>query len=223
MKEIIFMLKDFINKKSVDPGGIVWRFYVNLDLYANYPIQSLLVLCHLRINNWDHKSEVNVKIHLLNDLMNPDVGFDIELPKSSESAKTALKNLVSNEEEMNKQVFSLLILNQFIPNYQDNTNLAETSTQLGGASTTEVLNLQLGNMVSSFTDQFEIGFKYAVGDTITDNQLSLAMSTQQFNDRLKISTNLGMSHPSVMSKAPTSFIGDVDVEYKISMKLYSCI
>ena len=30
-------------------------------------------------NNWDHKSEVNVKIHLLNDLMNPDVGFDIEL------------------------------------------------------------------------------------------------------------------------------------------------
>ena len=56
------------------------------------------------------------------------------------------------------------------------------------------------------------------GDTITDNQLSLAMSTQQFNDRLKISTNLGMSHPSVMSKAPTSFIGDVDVEYKISSK-----
>ena len=27
-----------------------------------------------------------------------------------------------------------------------------------------------------------------------------------------------MSHPSVMSKAPTSFIGDVDVEYKISSK-----
>ena len=39
---------------------------------------------------------------------------------------------------MNKQVFSLLILNQFIPNYQDNTNLAETSTQLGGASTTSI-------------------------------------------------------------------------------------
>ena len=220
-----FTLKDFINKKfNVEPGGqITWYgdpYNANLDLYANYPLKTSLssIMPLTDRENWEHKSEVNVKIHLLNDLMNPDVGFDIELPKSSESAKTALKNLVSNEEEMNKQVFSLLILNQFIPNYQENTSLTETSTQLGESSTTEVLNLQLGNMVSSFTDQFEIGFKYAVGDTITDNQLSLAMSTQQFNDRLKISTNLGMSHPSVMSKTPTSFIGDVDVEYKISSR-----
>ena len=44
------------------------------------------------------------------------------------------------------------------------------------------------------------------------------MSTQQFNDRLKINTNLGMSQPNELSRNPSSFIGDVDVEYKVNPK-----
>jgi hypothetical protein len=42
------------------------------------------------------------------------------------------------------------------------------------------------------------------------------MSTQQFNDRLKINTNLGMSQANELSRNPSSFIGDVDIEYKVS-------
>ncbi len=218
-----FTLKDFINKKFiVEQGGeITWfgdPYNANLNLFANYPLKTSLynIMPLIDRDNFTHKSEVNVKIHLLNDLLNPDIGFDIELPKASETAKTSLKSLINNEEEMNKQVFSLMILNQFIPQnpdiYSDNSN------QINGASTTEALGNQLGNMISSFSNQFEIGFNYSVGDVITNNELSLAMSTQQFNDRLKINTNLGMSQPNELSRNPSSFIGDVDVEYKVNPK-----
>ena len=218
-----FTLKDFINKKFiVEQGGeITWfgdPYNANLNLYANYPLKTSLynIMPLIDRDNFTHKSEVNVKIHLLNDLLNPDIGFDIELPKANESAKTSLKSLINNEEEMNKQVFSLMILNQFVPQnpdiYSDNSN------QINGASTTEALGNQLGNMISSFTDEFEIGFNYSVGDVITNNELSLAMSTQQFNDRLKINTNLGVSQSNELSRNPSSFIGDVDVEYKVNPK-----
>ena len=42
------------------------------------------------------------------------------------------------------------------------------------------------------------------------------MSTQQFNDRLTIETNLGMSQSNNLTQNPNSFIGDVNVEYKLN-------
>ena len=219
--EYSFTLKDFINKKFLmEPGGeITWYgnpYNAHLDMYANYSLKTSLknIMPPMEQNDWTHKSEVDVKIHLLNYLMNPDIDFGIELPKASETARTSLKSLVTNEEQMNKKVFSLLILNKFIPQnpqvYSENTN------KINGASTTEALGNQLGNMISSFTDDFDVGFNYSMGDLITNNELSLAMSTQQFNYRLKINTNLGMSQANELSRNPSSFIGDVDVEYKVT-------
>jgi len=216
-----FTLKDFINKKFVIvPGGeITWYgnpYNANLDALAYYNLKTSLknIMPPIDQNDWSHKSEVNVMIHLQNDLMNPDINFNIDLPKANESAKTALRSIVSNEEQMNKQVFSLMILNKFTPPNQQ--YYSENTNKINGASTTEALGNQLGNMISSFTDDFDIGFNYSAGDLITNNELSLAMSTQQFNDRLRINTNLGMSQANELSRNPSSFIGDVDVEYKIS-------
>ena len=38
----------------------------------------------------------------------------------------------------------------------------------------------------------------------------------KFNDRLNINTNLGVSQGNKLNKNPSSFIGDVDVEYKLN-------
>ena len=219
--EYLFTLKDFINKKfNVKPGGtITWfgdPYNAKLDLNAFYPLKTSLysIMPSMERDNWTHKSDVNVDIHLQNDLMNPDIDFDITLPKSEESAQNAVKNLIYNEEAKNQQVFSLLILNKFIP---DNQNIiSDNPSRINGATTSEVLSNQLGNMISSFTDEFEIGFNYSPGDSISDDELSIVMSTQQFNDRLLINTNLGMTSSNDLNKDPNSFIGDVNLEYKLS-------
>ena len=219
--EYLFTLKDFINKKfNVKPGGtITWfgdPYNAKLDLNAYYPLKTSLynIMPSIERDNWTHKSNVNVDIHLQNDLMNPDIEFDISLPKAEESAKQTVKNLIYNEEAKNQQVFSLLILNKFIPENQN--IISENTSRTNGATTSEVLSNQLGNMISSFTDEFEIGFNYSPGDSISDDELSIVMSTQQFNDRLLINTNLGVAPSNALNKDPNSFIGDVDVEYKLS-------
>ena len=219
--EYLFTLKDFINKKfNVKPGGtITWfgdPYNAKLDLNAYYPLKTSLynIMPSIERDNWTHKSNVNVDIHLQNDLMNPDIEFDISLPKAEETAKQTVKNLIYNEEAKNQQVFSLLILNKFIPENQN--IISENTSRTNGATTSEVLSNQLGNMISSFTDEFEIGFNYSPGDSISDDELSIVMSTQQFNDRLLINTNLGVAPSNALNKDPNSFIGDVDVEYKLS-------
>ena len=71
-------------------------------------------------------------------------------------------------------------------------------------------------MISNFSDDFDIGFNYSPGDNISNDEVAVAMSTQLFNDRMSISTNLGVSQGSEANHNPSSFIGDVDVEYKLN-------
>ena len=220
--EYVFTLKDFVNKKfDLKKGGtLTWLgdpYNAKIDLSARYPLRTSLynIMPEIDRENWKHKSIVDVDIELENNLMNPDIQFSIDIPNGNESVKTALKRVLSNTEELNKQVFSLLILNQFItPNHLNLGNNVKSYD----ISTSEVLSNQLGNMISSFTDEFDIGFNYTLGNQLSNEELSVAMSTQQFNDRLSVETNLGMSQSNSISQNPNSFIGDVNVEYKLNSK-----
>ena len=123
--EYVFALKEFINKKFIlrKGGEITWLgdpYTAKIDLSAIYPLRTSLfnILPEIERDNWKHKSLVDVYINLENDLMNPDVNFNVKVPKANESVKASLQSIFSNNEELNKQVFSLLILNQFItPNH----------------------------------------------------------------------------------------------------------
>ncbi len=220
--EYVFTLKEFVNKKfDLKKGGtLTWLgdpYNAKIDLSARYPLRTSLynIMPEIDRDNWKHKSIVDVDIDLENNLMNPDIQFSIDVPNGNESVKTALKRVLSNSEELNKQVFSLLILNQFItPNHLNLGNNVKSYD----ISTSEVLSNQLGNMISSFTDEFDIGFNYTLGNQLSNEELSVAMSTQQFNDRLSVETNLGMSQSNSISQNPNSFIGDVNVEYKLNSK-----
>ncbi len=216
----LFTLKDFINKnfKVRNGGTINWYgdpYKADLDLVTYYPLKTSLydIMPDSEKEEWKQKSDVNVEMHLTDNLFNPEIDFDILIPRANESARTALKNLVSSDQEMNKQVFSLLILNRFMTNRQDISN---AGVDLSLSTTSEMLSSQLSNMISKFSDDFDIGFKYSPGDEISNDEVSVAMSTQQFNDRLTIETNLGVSQGNKLNQNPTSFIGDVDVEYKLN-------
>ncbi len=241
--EYLFTLKDFINKKFViEPGGeISWfgdPYNADIDITAIYPLKTSLsdiMPIELR-EEYKQKTDVKVNMNLKNNLFNPDIAFGVELPRANDDAKTVLNSLVSTEQGMNKQVFSLLILNKFMTNsMQDGIADLKSSTNSGpidvmanvetatnevlsnvGSATSEVLSNQLSNMISKFSDDFDIGFNYTPGDIISNDEVTVAMSTQQFNDRLNINTNLGVSQGNKLNKNPSSFIGDVDVEYKLN-------
>ena len=220
----LFTLRDFINKKfQVKPGSsISWYgdpYSAEIDIKAYYPLKASLYDIMSKNDREGYKQKVDIEciMHLTQNLFNPNIGFDILLPRSDDNAKSAVRSLVSTDQEMNKQVFSLLILNKFLPQSDavETEGAIITSVE---TVTSEVLSNQLSNMISNFSDDFDLGFNYRPGDEITNDEVAVAMSTQLFNDKLTVKTNVGISHNNESSGGnnSNSLIGDVDVEYKLN-------
>lgn len=221
----LFTLRDFINKKfNIKKGGTIsWYgnpYDADINLTAIYPLKASLydIMPESERDLYSQKAAVDCEMHLTNSLFNPNLDFSISLPRSDENAKSVLSNLVDTPTEMNRQVFSLLILNKFLPRV-DATSVAGTG--IIGATTSEMLSNQLSNMLTNFTDDFDVGFNYSPGDEVSNNEVALALSTQLLNDKLTISTNLGVSsgtNGSNTDESTSSIIGDVDVEYQLNDK-----
>lgn len=222
----LFTLRDFINKKfSVKEGGTIsWYgnpYDADINLTAVYPLKASLydIMPESERDLYRQKALVECEMNLTNSLFNPNIDFNVGLPRSDENAKSILANLVDTPTEMNRQVFSLLILNKFLPRVD--AVAATANSGVLGATTSEMLSNQLSNMLSNFTDDFDVGFNYRPGDEISNNEVALALSTQLLNDKLTISTNLGVSsgtNGGTSDESTNNFIGDVDVEYQLNDK-----
>jgi len=57
---------------------------------------------------------------------------------------------------------------------------------------------------------------YRPGDNITQDELEVAMSTQFFNERLLLTTNLGVSTNAQNSNNGNGLIGDFQLEYLLT-------
>jgi hypothetical protein len=217
----LFTLKDVINKRfKVKKGSTIdWYgdpYEADLDLVAIYNLRTSLydIMPENTREQYRQKLDVNTELHLTNSLFNPNLNFDITVPKADENAKTVLKNLISEETERNKQVFALLMLNKFLPGEYNTGGSSSGSGAVLGNTTSEMLSNQLSNMLSKFSDELEIGINYNPGSGMNSQEVALALSTQLFDDRLTIKTNLGVSNQR--SQGSSNAIADVDIEYVLN-------
>ena len=82
----------------------------------------------------------------------------------------------------------------------------------GLASTAgEMLSNQFSNLLSQITTAFDFGVNWRPGDELSSSEIEFALSTQLFNDRLSINSNLDMGNQNVSS----GFVGDVSADLKI--------
>ena len=222
--DYLFTLRNSINKKfEVRPGGsITWYgdpYSAELNLEAIYNTRTSvydLVLEDDR-EKWKKRVPVECAMNLSESLLNPGIDFEISFPGLSSSIASNLEDRVNSESELNKQVFGLLVLNQFFP---PDDGLYNSATDVdwasgAGANTAEFLSAQLSNWLSNISNEFDIGFNYRPGDQITSEEVAVALSTQLFNDRLLLYGNFGVSYGQEYEQNTTSLIGDFILEYMI--------
>jgi hypothetical protein len=220
--EYLFTLQNIINKKFlIQQGGTInwsgdpYNALVNID--ATYGVRtSLYDLMYPDTTNDSYKKRIQVDcmLKLTDNLLNPNIAFDIDLPNTDESTKTDVRNKigVGNVQEMNRQIFGLLVLNRFFPTEDQNQALQ----QAGGfftSSTSEMISNQLSNWLSKISNDFDIGLNYRPGDDITSDELQASLSTQLFNNRILIDGNVGVANTQSSS---SNIVGDANIEYKIT-------
>lgn len=231
--DYLFTLRNLVNKRfALKPGGrISWfgdPFDAQLDLQAVYRLSAPLYDI-MRENKDAYRKRVPVEVvmTLENKLMNPDISYSIELPTVDEGVKTQVRSALADPDELSRQVFFLIVLNKF------NTpeSFGETGTASGGnvAGTTasELLSNQVSNWLSKLSSDVDLGVNYRPGTNIAQDEVALALSTALLNERLLLSTNVGVLYGNAATAQANTLIGDFQVEYlitsdgKLRLKVYS--
>ncbi len=227
--DYLFTLSNLINKKFVlTPGGsIKWNgspYDATIDVNAIYNLRtSLSDLLAGTNTTMDKNTKVPVEcvLKLGDNLMNPNVQFGINFPSLDVQMRSLMQSLFSSQDEVNKQMFSLLLLNKFYtPDYLDKDAEQEernTGYQMGVTTASELLSNQVSRWLSQISNNLDIGFSYRPGDQVTTNEFELALSTQIWNNRVTISANGNMVEGS-KTNSNTSITGDFDVDVKLNQQ-----
>jgi len=240
-----FTLYDIINKEfDIQPGSRI-SWYGNpyegvMDITATYrqmaslsPIltdQSEAVLNNAQVRR---KYPADVQLKLEGQMLSPRINFDIdakELPDNIivegrapvrlnfefESFKARL-----DEQELKRQVFSLIILRKFSPPDAFSTN----GTLYNSVS--ELLSNQLSYWLTQVDQNLEIDLDLGTLDQEAFNTFQLRLSYSFLNGRLRVTRDGSFSNQYRPSDNISSIAGDWTVDYlltpdgKFKVKMYS--
>ncbi|KPL16024.1 MAG: hypothetical protein AMS26_06150 [Bacteroides sp. SM23_62] len=223
--DYLFTLQNIINKRlSVQQGGrITWNGDPTgavIKMNAIYDTRAVPgVLVPQPPENLQKRMPVQCHLVMEGNLLNPLLSFKIEMPTAEEETRNVVRNAISTEEELTKQFLSLLVINNFSAPINLSGGSGTTGAGMAGVTASELLSNQLSNWLSQISNDFDIGVNYRPGDEISSDQVEVALSTQIFDDRVTIHTNVDVSDkaPETGPNQRTNTIaGDFDVDVKLT-------
>lgn len=227
-----FTLYNLINKEfTVLPGGVI-NWYGDpyagiMDLKASYDqsasVSPVLNPAYKDAPEVRRKYPARVIMDIKGPLLNPEIDFDIlseGLPRnvSISSGETinlefefeSFKNRI-DEQELKRQVFSLIVLRRFSPPESFNTGGAISN------SVSELFSNQLSYWMSQVDDNLEIDFDLDLSslDQEAFNTFQLRLSYTFLDGRLRVSRDGSFVNYENQVSA-TSLAGDWSVEYLLT-------
>lgn len=235
-------LYSLVNRRfEIVPGStIVWNgdpLDATLDISASYEVRTAaapLMASQLTgsgdatQNQYSKRLDFFVYLYLDGELLKPEISFGLDMPEDERgefggNVYSQVRQLGEQEAELNRQVFSLLVLNRFFPSGGSDGSSGGTEA-LARNSVSQLLSDQLNNFSNQlFGDSgFEVGFEV---DSYTNgqggrSQTELNVSAQQtlFNDRLtvQVGSQFDVEGNSQASQDAGSILGNVSIEYTLT-------
>lgn len=230
--EYTFTLGNIVNKPfSVESGGRVMfggdLKDADIDLKASYLNLKASLFPILNDERYTERVRVEPQLNLSGKLFNPVVGFDIYLPDADEGTRTEVRNNISTEDEITKQVVALLVMQSFISTGTGGSSGTGTAsgTSAMAATTYEMLSSRISDWFSQMSKDLDIGLNIRPGaNAMTPQEAQLALSTQLLNNKVVLNGNFDVRGSEAISSNPAStgtnqLTGDFDAEIKLTEKL----
>jgi hypothetical protein len=185
-------------------------------------------------NTYMQKLPFELHLSLTGELLKPVVDFDIDLPENKNygvsndvvsTVQYRLAQLREDEGEINKQVFSLLLMNRFVgenplQSEAGGFNLASYARQSASKLLTEQLNQLAAGLINGVDINFDVTSTedYTTGSMRNRTDLNLSVSKKLLNDRLKISVgnNFELEGPQKTNQQNSNIAGNIAVDYQLS-------
>ena len=227
---------------DIAPGSsLTWSgdpFNAQLDVRAIYKVETSaapLMAAQTSaasagtVNKYRQKIPFLVYLNVEGVLLLPEISFNLDIPEDEQGILGGevygrVQQLNDREEELNKQVFSLLVLNRFFPG-------STSDGSSGGAASIarDNVNKVLSGQLNQFSDKLvgNTGIDLDFGlDSFTDyqgdapqerTQLDISASKSLFNNRLIVQVGSEVDiEGSDQGAGGTPMIGNVSLEYLLT-------
>lgn len=221
-----FSLYNVINKKFViEPGGrISWYgdpYEGVMNIKAAYEENVSLVSIQDNTTNTDvenplmrRKYPLKIIMGLNGPLLSPNIDFDFDFTNFPEGELqipiSSFKNRIANDEqEKNRQVFSLIMLRRFSPAGQF------TGAGIGFSNLSQLISSQLNSLVSQVDQNLEIDFDLASLDERALESFQLRVAYTFLDGRLRVMRDGGFTDLQGNTDF-NSIAGDWQAEYHLT-------
>ncbi len=184
-------------------------------------------------NTYKQKIPFETELKMKGELLKPEISFNIVLPEGNNSVSTEIINatqakliqLRQEPDELNKQVFALLLLNRFIGENPFASESGGTTAQgLARESASKILSQQLNNLAGDLIKGVELDFNldstedYTTGKKENKTDLNVGLSKTLLNDRLKVTvgSSFGVEGPQQVNEKQTTVGGDISADYQLT-------
>ncbi len=244
-----FTMQNIFTKQfDIKPGGTIrfagdpYNAQLNIDAIYNLKASRFDIIKEVLESGQENEAKrrvpVDVNLNMQGSLASPDIDFRINFP---ERGVTAVDNLAQRRiddintrgiNELNKQVFGLLVLNKFLS--YESISLAESSNDLlAGVNTTvsEFVSTQfssyLDDVVSSVIPDSDLNFiwrNYSLEDAeepaLRDNrnEVNVVFTKRFLDDRISIDigTDFDVGGAESSAEQNIAIAGDFIISYKIT-------
>lgn len=236
---------NFIQRKfEIQKGSnIVWMgepTTAQLDIKAIYvantaPLDLVSSQLPVDANRSFYLQRLPFEVHLdlTGELLRPKIDFDLILPEKSygvsndivTAVQSRLDLIRQDEGEVNKQVFSLLLLNRFVGDnpFESSTDAFNFNTY-ARQSVSKLLTEQLNQLAANLIDGVDIDFDvistddYTMGSRASRTDLSIGLSKRLLSNRLKITvgSNFQLEGPQQSNQQSNNIAGNIAAEYQLS-------
>jgi hypothetical protein len=184
-------------------------------------------------NTYKQKLPFQVNLLLKGDLLKPEISFDIKLPKDKNygvsdavinTVEAKLDQVRQDPNEMNKQVFALLLLNRFVGENPFDQGGEVDPGNYALNSVSSLLTAQLNQLAASLVHGVDINFDlnttqdYSTGTEQDRTNLNVGVSKSLLKDRLTVTvgSDFELSGATQANQQATNLAGDISVNYKLS-------
>lgn len=184
------------------------------------------------MNQYKQRIPFNTLLKMKGELLKPQLTFDITTEEKNNAISSNVKDVIdqklaqlrTQESELNKQVFALLLLNRFIGENPFESGAGMSAETMARQSVSKILSQQLNNLASGLIKGVDLNFgldsseDYSTGQKNTRTDLNVDISKKLLNDRLKVTvgSNFGLEGQARQNENMTNIAGNVSVDYSLS-------
>lgn len=183
-------------------------------------------------NLYKQRVPFDVNLGITGQMLQPDLEFWIDLDEDNSlisqdvasKVNTALAQLKENESEMNKQVFSLIVMGKFMAANPFESVSGGSVGSMARNSVSSLLTAQLnklaGDLIKGVDLDFDLqsGDDYSTGTVMSRTDLNIGVSKMLFDDRLKVTigSNFELEGNARPGEQTTNIAGDIAIDYQLS-------